>query len=71
MSQTKQTDEETRIYMECAGFTLRSADEPGIYVRQQLAEQEDSINWHSEPTELLREVEIHVQHYRDENRAVR
>ena len=57
--------QDTRSVMESAGFKLRNVDEPGIYVRR--GEQEDSIDWQSEPTELLLEVQKRIESYRTQS----
>ena len=44
-----------------AGFALNNADEPGIYVRRSETLDRDSIDWQSEPTELLRELDRYIE----------
>lgn len=39
--------------MEEQGWVLARSDQPGIYIRQATIPAEDTIDWVSEPTELL------------------
>ena len=53
---------ERRSVMESAGFRLKNESEPGVYVRREEVIRNDPIDWHSEPTELLREGQDRIKH---------
>jgi hypothetical protein len=62
--------QDTRALMESAGFRLQNVLEPGIYVRRAELIEKDPIDWKSEPTELLREIEQYMERYRAQGGGV-
>ena len=50
-------DKAVRQELESAGWRLSREDQPGIYTRVESVLANDSIDWASEPTDMLRDLE--------------